>query len=587
MSNSTPVYVASDGWPSRRTRVLNRLHARLSSFGHSASAFVSQPQPRTIGSFARGRQLSAGNIQFAGDLVESPDCRLWQIRMPSRAFEQEAHGFAWLDDLAAVGDLPARQTAQKWIWEWIAKFGRGGGPGWTADLTGRRLIRWVNHAIFVLNGQQSRQSKQFFSSLGRQTVFLSRRWQTASPGLPRFEALTGLVYAGLSLHGMDRHLTPATNALARECHELIDGEGGIPTRNPEELLEVFTLLSWAAAGLSESGRLPPKQLLLAIERIAPTLRALRHADGSLARFHGGGRGVEGRLDHALASSGVRTLANVGLAMGYARLAVGRTTVIVDASPPPATEISYNAHASTLAFEMTSGRHPVIVNCGAGTTFGESWRQAGRATPSHSTLSIEGFSSSRLGPKRLIKGVERELLLDAPSDVRVQQSSGVDGTTLLLGHNGYVGTHGLTHVRRLDLSSDGRELSGEDTLGALSDEEKKRFEMYLNRVSIDGVPFHIRFHIHPDVEVGLDMGGAAISLALKSGEVWVFRHHSSASMALDQSAYLEKSRLKPRGSQQVVLSAMVRDYAFQTNWSISKAQDAPSNFVPDEDEPPTQ
>lgn len=153
MSNSTPVYVASDGWPSRRTRVLNRLHARLSSFGHSASAFVSQPQPRTIGSFARGRQLSAGNIQFAGDLIESPDCRLWQIRMPSRAFEQEAHGFAWLDDLAAVGDLPARQTAQKWIWEWIAKFGRGGGPGWTADLTGRRLIRWVNHAIFVLNGQ--------------------------------------------------------------------------------------------------------------------------------------------------------------------------------------------------------------------------------------------------------------------------------------------------------------------------------------------------------------------------------------------------------------------------------------------------
>ena len=27
-----------------------------------------------------------------------------------------------------------------------------------------------------------------------------------------------------------------------------------------------------------------------------TLRALRHADGGLARFHGGGRGIDGRLD---------------------------------------------------------------------------------------------------------------------------------------------------------------------------------------------------------------------------------------------------------------------------------------------------
>lgn len=567
----------ADGWPTRRVRFANRLHARLSAFSKPATAFLSQPEPRTIGSFARGKQLTAGNFMFAGHLVEHGDESIWDIKAPSPAFDQSMHGFAWLDDLAAVGDLPARAAGQSWVLEWIAKFGRGSGPGWTPDLTGRRLIRWINHALMLLNGAEKEQSEEYFLSLGQQTIFLSRRWASASPGLPRFEALTGLIYAGLALKGMDQHVRPAMRALAVECQSQIDAEGGIPTRNPEELLEVFTLLTWAAAALSESGHMAMKEHLLAIERIAPTLRSLRHADGGLARFHGGGRGLEGRLDHALAASGVRATANTGLSMGYARIGGGRTSVIIDASPPPALEASHQAHASTLAFELTSGRRPLIVNCGSGISFGEEWRQAGRATQTHSTLSIEGFSSSRLGSKRLVRGIESELLVETPKNVRVQQSKGPDGMSILMGQDGYVDTHGLTHIRRLDLSNDGRMLSGEDTLGALNDNEKRRFEMYLNRVSIEGVPFHIRFHIHPDVEAGLDLGGRAISLALKSGEVWVFRREGPSKMTLQSGVYLEAGRLKPRTAQQIVLSSTVTDYAHQVNWTLAKAQDTPSNI----------
>ena len=35
--------------------------------------------------------------------------------------------------------------------------------------------------------------------------------------------------------------------------------------------------------------------------------------------------------------------------------------------------------------------------------------------------------------------------------------------MLFGHDGYVETHGMTHIRELDLSADGRELTGHDTL----------------------------------------------------------------------------------------------------------------------------
>ncbi|UYV37162.1 heparinase II/III family protein [Rhodobacteraceae bacterium D3-12] len=553
------------------TRLLNRAHARSSAMAKSATAFVSQPEPRTIGIFARGRQLTAGNFLFSGRLIEDSQSSIWDLGVKSTGFLNEIHGFAWLDDLAAVGDAAARQRAQAWTWEWVDRYGTGRGPGWTPELTGRRLIRWINHAIFLLHGSEKIASDAFYRSLAQQTIFLGRRWQATDPGLPRFEALTGLIYAGLSLEGMEKHTGPAIKALAQECKSQVDAEGGIPTRNPEELLEVFTLLCWAASALADSGRPVPNAQLEAIERIAPTLRTLRHADGSLARFHGGGKGLEGRLDNALAQSGVKGRAPDGLSMGYARLSAWRTSVIVDASPPPKGRASKDAHASTLALELTSGRRPLIVNCGSGASFGEDWRRAGRATPSHSTLCIEGYSSARLTGGT---GKSADMMSDAPTHVPVEMSQAPDGIRFQGGHDGWVKTHGLTHARTLELTFDGRGMVGEDLLVCLEDADEKRFHAKLQDMLEPGILFQIRFHLHPDVDAEIDMGGVAVSLGLKSGELWVLRTDGDVDLTVEPSVYLEKGRLKPRAAQQIVLSGRATEPATRVRWSLSKAQDTP-------------
>ena len=533
-----------------------------------ATGFVSQPEPRSIGLFARGRQLTAGNFLFAGHLVESPGTTIWDVKSPSVGFSHEIHGFSWLDDLAAVGDAAARARAQDWTWDWIARFGRGTGPGWTPDLTGRRLIRWINHAFFLLSGRDRTKSDAYFRVLSTQTVFLSRRCQNAAPGLPRFEALTGMISAGLALSGMEHLVAPAASALAVDCATQIDAQGGIPTRNPEELLEVFTLLTWAAQALAEAGRMAPVEHLAAMERIAPTLRALRHSDGGLARFHGGGRGLEGRLDNALATAGVKTLPTGGLAMGFARMIGGRTTVIVDAAAPPEGRASVSAHASTNAIEVTSGRRPLLVSCGSGRPFGEEWQRAGRATPSHSTLAVDGFSSSRMsstGP---------ETLTDRAGVTIARLQPGEHGTLLHLVHSGWAATHGLSHVRDLSLSNDGRKLAGIDKLSSLTTAEKRRFERLMTEGRLQGVGFALRFHLHPDVDAALDLGGTAVSLALKSGEIWVFRHDGVGALTLESSVYLERTRLRPRSTKQIVLSARAMDFETRLGWTLAKAQDTP-------------
>ncbi|SIS54720.1 Uncharacterized conserved protein, heparinase superfamily [Roseivivax lentus] len=559
-------------WQAESSRLLNRYHARRAARTRAATGFVSRPEPRSVGSFARGRQLSAGNLLFAGHLVQAPGHSPWTLDAPDAAFEEELHGFHWLDDLAAVGEPKSRRTAQAWVWDWIARYGRGTGPGWTPELAGRRLIRLIHHALFLLSGRTSEQSAIFFSALGAHAIFLSRRWTASAPGLGRFEALTGLLYAGLALKGMEVEAQPARAALGRECETRIDAQGGVATRNPAELLEIFTLLTWAQSALEEADQRPAEAHEAAIARIAPTLRALRHSDGGLARFHGGGRGIDGRLDQALAESRIRKRQASGLAMGFARLSAGRTSLIVDAAPPPTGAASFNAHASTLAFELTSGRRPLIVNCGSGAVFGEAWRQAGRATPSHSTLCLDGYSSARLGPAGFVGAAKREMLVDVPTKVPVEISRASDGLTFQGAHDGYVSTHGLTHARTLEMTFDGRGVVGEDLLLAVEKAEKTRFDRRMDAVSLSGLPFQVRFHLHPEVDAEVDLGGAAVSMALRSGEIWVFRHDSDAELTLEPSVYLEKGRLRPRGTLQVVLSGRAMEYATRVRWSLAKAQE---------------
>jgi uncharacterized heparinase superfamily protein len=555
-----------------------RQAARQAARGAPARGFVSQPEPRTIGMFARGRQLMSGHFQMAGRLIESPGTSLWALPVGEAAFWEEAHGFLWLDDLAAVGDPAARQRAQGWTWDWIARFGRGRGPGWTPDLTGRRVLRWINHAPFLLAGAAP-DPAAFFAALTAQTRFLARRWSAAAPGLARFEALCGLITASLALSGMDAEAGPAAEALAGECDREIDAQGGIATRNPEELLEVFTLVNWTAQALAEAGRPVPPPVSAAVRRIAPCLRTLRHADGALARFHGGGPGLEGRLDHALAQSGIKGTAGAGPAMGFLRLSGGRTSVIVDAADPPGGRAGASAHASTLAFELTSGRRPLIVSCGSGRPFGTVWWQAGRATVSHSTLSLEGYSSSRFGRGRGGALAER-------AHVVMARAVADTGPALHLAHDGWSRTHGLTHSRYLALSPDGRRLTGRDTLAPTTAAEQGAFAAAARRRGAEPLRHAVRFHLHPEVEASLDLGGTAVSLVLRSGEVWVFRPLDAAGLSLEPSVYLDRSRLKPRPTLQIVLAGQIGGRAggpgdgaaggagADIGWTLAKAQDTP-------------
>ena len=552
------------------TQLKYRWLLRRAVWSKPAIGLVKAPEPWTIGNFERGEQLVSGKVLITGHLMDIGEKSIWSQSPPSELFATELQGFGWLDDLAALGDQAAKYKAQSWVLDWISGFGMGKGSGWSADLTGWRLIRLINHSSFLMNKLSEGRQAKIFHSMAIQTLFLAKSWRQLQPGRARFEALCALVGAAQSLIGMGSLMAPALSALALECKTQIDVDGGINSRNPEELLKIFGLLSWVKYTLDQNNTLIPEVLATTITTIAPVLRSLRHGDGTLARFHGGGQGSEHMLDQALAVSGVRPSIPQDGAMGFARLNAGATSLIVDAAPPPLGLSKFEGHASTCAFELSVGRNRVIVNCGSGLCFGVDWHLAGRVTASHATLGINGLSSSAFAPAKKGKG---RALKDAPDTVTVHKTRAVDGMRLRVSHNGYQSSHGLLHARTLDLPVDSKGLVGEDKLYAPDTQDMKRFFAIRGKVHGD-LYFSVRFHLHPDVAASLDSDGASVSLLLINGDVWVFRYQGLVELSLEESVYFEEGRVHPRPTAQIVLSGEVKEITTRVRWSLAKASENP-------------
>ena len=638
-----------DSLATRRHRLADRLVLWRLRWLHARPALSGEAEPRHWGHPRVGAQILAGRIHLGGAVLDIGARSPWDLA-PSPGLAAGLHGQGWLDDLAALGTPEAEALGRAWVAGWIRRHGRGTGPGWSPALAGRRALRWVTHSGWLLEPARGGASGagaggsgphagpgagrrppalsarpaapmvpagEFRAALARHVRFLAARAAAAPHGPPRIEALTGLIAASLALAGEEAPAGPAAQALAAEAGRLIAPDGAIASRNPEELLLIVAHLRLAARALAAAGRIAPPALVAAADRATPVLRMLRHADGGLARFHGGGRGPEGGVEamaaalpramgpapspaggpgnaaparagrddglldgaappHAPGPPRAETSAPLRAAMGYARLSAGRTSVIADAGPP--ARDSLTAHASTAAFEMTSARRPVIVSCGPGAGFGPDWRRAGRATPSHSALGIEGFSSSRLD------GHDR--LADIPPLVQADLRETAAAVALSIRHDGYVATHGLSHVRELELSRDGRALRGYDLLSATTEAEIARLARAREENRGRPVAFALHFHLHP--EVGLRLDGDAVELALVNGERWLFRHDRAAHLTLEPSVWLDATRLAPRPTRQILLSGLIRGEAAQVGWTLAKAEDSPlaiRDTLPGADEAP--
>ncbi|MGO8914797.1 MAG: heparinase II/III family protein [Stellaceae bacterium] len=497
-------------------------------------------EPARSGDAALGAELRAGTFRFAGECVAT-GMPPWTAALRP-AFLAELHGFAWLADLAALGDGAAWAAARAWTADWLERCDGWDAVAWRADVVGNRLIAWISYWPRIAGAAEDKAlAARLCASLAHQMRHLARIGRREAPGVRRLVALAGLIAAAAAL-GYPGKLERGLRQLARETDAQLLPDGGHVERSPRAQLGALEALIAARAALVARQAEVPPALQSAIDRAAPMLRFFRHGDGALALFNGADEETAETVERVLAHAEARGRApHSAPHVGFQRLQAGRSLVIVDTGAPPAPGLDSDAHAGTLSFEMSHGRERLIVNCGAYHGPDAQWRAVARASAAHSTLVVADTNSAEI---RAGGGLGRK-----PGQVRCERAEQDGAQWIAASHDGYVPLFGLTHHRQLFLSADGEDLRGEDRLSGPA-----------------GHGFVLRFHLHPAVQASLTQDGGTALLRLASGVGWRLRAQGAV-MSLAESIYLGGG--EPRKSQQLLLDGHVGTGGATVKWALRR------------------
>lgn len=545
------------GGPARWLRRLGyrSLFYSLRLRGSFPLKLLASPDDPWPGDGAQGAAMLAGDWRWGGYGVKAATPPFDDAVAPDN-YRAWLHSFRWLRDLAAINDTRrAIKVAEPAVRAWLDQYAAYDSFSWRSDLIGERLIYWATYAPLILSGNDLVYRSKVLNALARQARHLARSAHRAEDGLPRLNAIVGLMYSGLLLPGGEDRLARGEALLEEALAHLVLADGGFATRNPSDIPGCLRLLIALRGVYRQRAAAAPACLQLAIDRMVPMLKGLLMADGALAAFNGAraGKARDIGLILDLAECDGKAIENAAHS-GYQRLARGKTVVVLDAGPPPAEPLSAKAHAAPLAFEMSVDGQRLIVNCGGchesdGLPRDITWMT--RATAAHSTLIVNDTNAARImADSRVGRGPQRLEWTRREAD---------GGLWLDAAHDGYAKRFGLIHRRRLYITPDGQEVRGEDIV--LPGGGRWRLPWLGERAS----RFDLRFHLHPLIEATPTRDGHAAILRLPDKQGWMFRVAGPA-ISLEDSLYLEEGG-RSRKNRQLVVSGTIDALPLTVNWSI--------------------
>ncbi|MBS1018596.1 heparinase II/III family protein [Gluconobacter cerinus] len=475
------------------------------------------------GDAEQGARLVAGRFRFERQDYDLPRGKWERGPWPEPA-KQWLQSFAWLRDLRALGSDDARMTARALVADWVSH------PPTDplvkdACVTGARLSSWLaNHEFCLASADRKLQQKIMDRMLveGRTIAALLPLEPQGWRGLT---ALRGLLAAALAMPDHNGFMTRFLRYLPAEIERLILSDGTVSERSPEAQYQTARELAEMSVMFRTAHSSVPPFIDVALDRVCPVLRAMRHGDGGLAVFNGSNERYSAMVEDVLAQGSRQKLIAPAMHQGkFTRLALGKSLLIVDCGAPPPTSYDQAAHAGTLSFEFSNQRHRLFVNCGSAQV--GAWAHALRASAAHTVLVADGLSSSDFGPDGHVTR--------RPAHVTCEHQSSGEAHWLDLSHDGYHPPLGMKWTRRLYLGADGEDLRGQEVL------EGER-----------ETPFALRFHIHPDVHVTRDDEDIILQVG---GMIWRFRQKGGM-LLLEDDVYLARGRREK--TKQIVIASLRR------------------------------
>lgn len=509
-----------------------------------------------FGDVERGQALLDGELSFRGEALPVGMLGLDKPAF-SKAYGEHLHAFAWLRDLSSVTTRAVgAPIAEAIMRQWIAAHGATiSEPAWRPDLWGRRILYWTAHAPLILSSTDLVYRSNVLHALARGARHLDRTADKAPAGAPRIAAWCGVVAAGLMIPGGDPRRVFGEAGLIKALAASLTDDGGIVGRSPASLYDAIQLVTMLRGTYAARRMDLPEPVAERLPKMVSALLGVMHGDKALSSWQGSCPQDPELIVQTIEATGARVRPlRQARDWGYQRLSAGNTLVIVDAAPPPVARMVDGGCASTLAFELSDGVSRIVVNCGGARSavaqVPASLAEGLRTTAAHSTLVLGDSNSTALhADGTLGKGV---------AEIELSRQESEATSRLEASHNGYVRRFGLVHRRLLALGNDGRDLRGEDML--LPEGRRRRR---------DPVPFAIRFHLAPDVEIAPTADGQAAFLRLPGQLLWQFRAKGAA-LTIEESLWINALG-RPIATRQLVLTGEAPPGGASISWAFHRSR----------------
>ena len=354
----------------------------------------------------------------------------------------------YFDDLNAVA-APERQAwHHSLLQNWLAQNPPGRGTGWEPYPTSLRIVNWIKWSLAgnVL-------APHLLHSLAMQTRWLCKRLEIHLLGNHLFANAKALIFAGLFFEGheAEKWLTKGLGIVARELPEQVLEDGGNFERSPMYhsifFEDVLDLINIAQAWPQQIDVTTADTWRHVAQKMHEWLVGMTHPDGQIGLFNDAafnvtpkpaeladyaarlGLPVAERQDRSDRGATNRYVSVKHWPIsGYIRLESPSAVALLDVAPIGPDYLPSHANADTLSFELSLFGQRIVVNGGTSRYGLGPERLSERQTAAHSTVELDGLSSSE------VWGGFRAARRAYPIDLRLDQTA--DQVRVACAHTGY-------------------------------------------------------------------------------------------------------------------------------------------------------
>ncbi len=505
-----------------------------------------------------GEALYHGTWLLAGMNVATGGRIVFDVAEAPQAWLRELHRFDWIFGLLTSRHRLWVMMARTLVMDWLERARGNHLPDIARHpaTAARRLVNLTAAAPALLAQEDAAFHQRLLAGLNMLARQLLREAIGGLNAADRLEVVMARLWASLALNCPQRQRQHLLQQLGEELRRQFLPDGGHVSRSPAVLLDIMGTLLPLRTALDMAGMEPTDPLMRTVEKALPMLRLFQHADHGLALFQGG-RSRQTRLLSDVLAQDAAAGAPLDHAphSGYARLARGASVLIADVGAPPPPQHFPTGALSALGIEFSNNGTRIFTSCGAPMRPHEELDMATRLSAAHCLPLLNDEDAGVL-----MDNVITRLLADAPlaagPDVAAQVRAAEEGIRLEAAHEAWAGRHGFITRRKVFLSSDGRDLRGEDTFEPAAGATRRE------------VPFTIRFHLHPAARPSMSRDGRSVLIVLPDRSAWTFGA-SGARLALEESLFMADEQ-GIRRTMQIVLHGTCPTQGCRVGWRLHRS-----------------